>query len=93
MLDQEDYLELYDEWLTADERLTRFSKSREQILGRVKGAESPYVQGLQSSEGDLVLRERVTGNTERPSVREPGTDRNHAPIGKSQNGGSTANSQ
>ena len=93
MLDQEDYLELYDEWLTADERLTRFSKSREQILGRVKGTESPYVQGLQSSEGDLVVRERVTGKTERPSVNQPGTDGNHAPIGKAHNGGSTANSQ
>ena len=27
MLDQEDYTELDDEWLTADEQLTRFSKA------------------------------------------------------------------
>ena len=37
MLDQEYDPELYDEWLTADEQLTRFSKAREQIIGRVKG--------------------------------------------------------
>ena len=45
MLDQKDDLELDDEWLTTDEKLTRFSKAREQILGRVKGTESPYIQG------------------------------------------------
>ena len=45
MLDQEDEPELDDEWLTADEKLTRFSKAREQIVGGVKGTESPYVQG------------------------------------------------
>ena len=50
MLDQEDDPELYDEWLTSDDQLTRFSKSREQIVGRVKGTESPSVQGNQSSE-------------------------------------------
>ena len=37
MLDQEDDPELDDEWLTADEKLTRFSKDIEQIVGRVKG--------------------------------------------------------
>ena len=36
MLDQEDDSELDYEWLTDDEWLTHFSKSREQILGRVK---------------------------------------------------------
>ena len=50
MLDQEDDPDLDDEWLTADEQLTIFSKAREQILGRVKGKESPSVQGTQSSE-------------------------------------------
>ena len=35
MLYQEDDLELDDEWLNADEQLTHFSKSREQIVGRV----------------------------------------------------------
>ena len=49
MLDQEDDPELYDEWLTSDEWLTRFIKARKQIVGRAKGSESPYVQGPQSS--------------------------------------------
>ena len=82
MLDQEDDPELNDEWLTADDQLARFSKAREQIVGRVKGTESPYVQGPQSSEEDIVVRERVTSRTEIPSVREPGTNGNHAPIGQ-----------
>ena len=58
MLDQEDDLELDDYWLTANKRLTRFRKSRDKILGRVKVSESPYFQGPQSSEEDLVVRER-----------------------------------
>ena len=37
MLDQEYDIELDDEWLTANEQLTRFSKAREKIVGRVKG--------------------------------------------------------
>ena len=82
-----------DEWLTADEQLTRFSKAREKIVGRIKGTESPYVQGPQYSEEDLVVRERVPSRTEMPSVREPGTNGNHAPIGQTQNGGSSANIQ
>ena len=49
MLDQEDDPELYDEWLTSDEWLTRFIKARKKIVGRAKGSESPYVQGPQSS--------------------------------------------
>ena len=49
MLDKEDDPELYDEWLTDNERLTRFSKARERFLGRVRVAESPFVQGTQSS--------------------------------------------
>ena len=32
---------------------------------------------------DLVVRKRVPIRTERPSVREPGTNGNHAPIGQS----------
>ena len=81
MLDQEDDTNLDDKWLTADEQLTIFSKAREQILGRVKGKESPSVQGTQSSEEDLVVRESVPSRTERLSFREPGTNGNHAPIG------------
>ena len=82
MLDQEDYPELYCEWLTADERLTRFSKSGEKIVGRVKVSKSPSVQGPQSSTEDPVVRERVPRITEKPPVIEPGTDGNHAPIGQ-----------
>ena len=44
VLDQEDDPWLYDEWLTANERLTPFSKAIEKILERVKGAELPYFQ-------------------------------------------------
>ena len=91
MLDQEDDPELDDEWLTADDQLTRFSKAREQIVGRVKETESPYVQGPPFSEEDLVVRERVPSRTEITSVREPGTNGNHAPIGQAQNSGSSAN--
>ena len=50
MLDQEDDPESDDEWLTSDEQLKRFSKSREQVVGRVKGTESPSFQGPQSYE-------------------------------------------
>ena len=56
MLDQEDDSELDDEWLTAEEQLTCFSKAREQIVGRFKGTESPSVQGHQSSEECLAVR-------------------------------------
>ena len=82
-----------DEWLNADEQLISFRKAREQIVGGVKGTESPSVQGHQYSEEDLVVRERVPSRTDIPSVREPGTNMNHAPIGQAQNGGSSANSQ
>ena len=93
MLDQEDDPELDDEWLTVDDQLPRFSKAREQFVGRVKGTESPSVQGPQSSEEDLVVRERVPSKTDMPSVREPGTNGNHTTIGQAQNGGSSANIQ
>ena len=93
MLDQEDDPELDDEWLTADEQLTSFRKVREKIVGGMKGIESPYVKVPQSSDEDLVVRERVTSRTEIPSVREPDTYGNHAPIGQAHNGGSSANSQ
>ena len=79
--------------MTANEQLTRFSKAREQIVGRFKVTESSSVHGPQYSEEDLVLRERVPSRTERPSVIEPGTNGNHASIGKAQSGGSSANSQ
>ena len=71
-----------DEWLTADEQLTRFSKAREKIVGRVKGTESPSVQGPQSYEEDLFVRERVPIRNGIPEVRVPGTNGNHAPIGQ-----------
>ena len=68
--------------MTTDEQLTRFEKAREKIVGRVKGLESQSVQVTQSSEEDLVVRERVPSRAERPSVRVPGNDGNHAPNGK-----------
>ena len=76
-----------------EEQLTHFSKAREQIVGRVKGTELPSVQGPQSSEEDLIVRERVPRSTKMPSVREPGTNGNHAHIGQAQNGGSSVNSR
>ena len=66
MLDQEYDPELDDEWLTDDDQLTRFSKAREQIVGRVKETELPSVHGPQYYEEDLVVRERVTSRTEMP---------------------------
>ena len=89
MVDQEDDPDLDDEWLNANKKLTRFRKSREKSLGRVKGLESPYVKGSQSSEEELVVKDRVTRRTGRPPVREPGTNGNHAPIGQEQNGSSS----
>ena len=50
MLDQEDDPELDDECLTDNEKSTRFSKAREQIVGTVKVKELSSVQGPQSSE-------------------------------------------
>ena len=58
-----------------------------------KGSESPYVQGPQSSEEEIFVRERVPIRTERPYVRKPGTNGNHATIGKAQNVGYSAKSQ
>ena len=89
MLDQEDDPELYGEWLTSNEQLTHFSTAREKILGRVKGSESPSIQGPQSSEEDLVVSERVPSRTESSSVREPDTNGNHTPIGQAHNDSSS----
>ena len=59
----------------------------------VKRADFPYVQGSQSSEEEVVVRDRVLNRTERPSVREPGINGNHAPICQAWNNGSSDNSQ
>ena len=40
-----------------------FSKVRVKIVGRVKGTESPYAQEPESSEEDLVVRDRVPSRT------------------------------
>ena len=56
MLDQEYDPELDHKWLTDNKQLTRFSKSREQTVGRVKVTESPSVQGPQFYEEDLYVR-------------------------------------
>ena len=82
-----------DEWLTADEQLTRFRKSIEKILGRFKGSESLSIQGPQYSEEDIFVRDKVPSRTEGISVREPGTDWNNALIGQAQNDGSSANTK
>ena len=42
---------------------------------------------------DRVVRYNVPIRTERPSVREPGTNGNHAPIGQAHNDGSSTNIQ
>ena len=44
MLNKENDPQFDDEWLNANEQLARFIKAREQIVGMVKGAESPSVQ-------------------------------------------------
>ena len=46
-----------------------------------------------ATEEDLVVRERVSSRTEGASVKKPGTNGNHAPIGQAQNECSIANSQ
>ena len=65
MLYKGDDPELDDDWLTTDERVTRFIKAREKIVGRYKGAELPPVQVHQSSEEELVVMERVTSRNYR----------------------------
>ena len=50
MVDQEDDPYLYDEWYTANQRLTCFNKDRDQILVRSKGTDYPSVQGPASPE-------------------------------------------
>ena len=58
-----------DEWLTNNEKLTNFRKAREKNVGKVKGSDFPSVQGPQSYEEDLVVRDRVPSRNDRPSVR------------------------
>ena len=79
--------------MTANKWLTHFSKAIEQIVEIVKGAESPYVQGIKYYEKDLVVRKRFTSSTDRPSVRYLFSDGNHAPAGEGKNDHSSANSQ
>ena len=67
--------------MTANEQLTRFRKYRERIVGRFKGAESPYVQGFQYSEECLVVWEGDLIKTERPPFSESSTNGNHEPVG------------
>ena len=62
--------------------LNFFIKTRKHVVWRFKVSETKYVKGKQYYEGEPVLRERVTSMTERPSVSESVTDRNHAPIGQ-----------
>ena len=50
MLDKEDGPEFYDKLLNDNEMLTHFIKYRELITGKVKGSDSPSIQGHQSSD-------------------------------------------
>ena len=72
--------ELNDGWLIADKQLTRFRKYGDWILGRVKISELKSVQGPKYSEKDLVLKEEDSKRTERLSVTESITNRNHVPV-------------
>ena len=47
----------------------------------MKGAEIPSVQGLQYSEEDLVVRERLPISTEKPYMSETITDSSRVPVG------------
>ena len=69
MLDQEDDPNLDYQWLTDEERLTRVRKDIDQIVGRVKGEESPSIKVPQYSKEYIVVRERVPNRTEWPSFR------------------------
>ena len=60
--------ELDDGWLTDDEGLTHYNKFRKNILEKVKGEDSPYVQGLQSFEEFQMTMERFPRGAKRPSV-------------------------
>ena len=53
----------------------------------------PSIQGTQYYEEDLVLRDMVPSMNDRPSVREPGTNGNHALIGQAKNDGYSDKSQ
>ena len=58
----------------------------------LSGREDFPCEDLQiSTEEVLVVMDRVPIRTERPSVREPGNNGNHVPIGQSHNDGSSAN--
>ena len=80
MIEQEDDPDLDDDQFIFNYQFKCFRKSREGILGRVKVTELSYIQGPKSSKEDLFVRDVVPTRTERPSVREPGTDGNHAPV-------------
>ena len=55
MLEQENDPDLDGRWLNVNYRLIHFSNYIDQIVGRVKGSESPYVQGTQYYEEYLVI--------------------------------------
>ena len=78
MLDQENNIYFDEIVLTTDGRLACFIKYRYHIVWKLKGVN--FFQKPQSSEEELVVRERATISTERTSVCEPGTNRSHVPI-------------
>ena len=50
--------DLDDGWLNPHDLLRSFSKYREWVVGRIKGADLPSVQGPQYFEENLVVSER-----------------------------------
>ena len=91
MVEQENDQYLDDKWLIANYRLIGFSKNKEQIVGRIKRLDLPYVQGPQYWEGNLVVMEKDLISTEKPPIREPGTNGNHAHVCQAVNDSYSAN--
>ena len=87
MLYQQDNPELYYNCFTS------LSEARELIEGRFKVIESTSVQGPQSSEKGVVVRERDPSRTESPQVVETVINGNYASFGQARNDGSIDNRQ
>ena len=93
MLYQQDDPELYYNFFTINEQFTSFIKSSELIEGRFKVIESTSVQGPQSSEKGVVVRERDPSRTEIPQVVETVINGNYASFGQARNDGFSDNRQ
>ena len=76
-----------------DEKLTRFIKDRDQVVGKVKVEDKPSVQGTRYSEKYLVLRERFQSSTERPKYSDTVTGGSNVPVVQEMNDDHISNSQ